>query len=51
MNYKYTWKDFYTFVLKRKCIPEAAKSNKKYDFKLNQWTKTDKLKILIFYYS
>jgi hypothetical protein len=30
MDYKYTCKDFYTFVLKEKDILKAAKSNKKY---------------------
>jgi hypothetical protein len=33
MDYKYTCKDFYTFVLKEKDILKAAKSNKKYVFK------------------
>jgi len=28
INYKYTCKDSYTFVLKEKCILKAAKSNK-----------------------
>jgi hypothetical protein len=33
INYKYTWKGFYTFMLKEKDILKAAKSNKKYVFK------------------
>jgi hypothetical protein len=33
MNYKYTCKDFYTFMLKEKDILKAANSDKEYVFK------------------
>jgi hypothetical protein len=40
MNYKYTWNNFYIFVLKITDVLKEANSNKKSIFKLEQWTKT-----------